>query len=310
MTTVTADLIYAATKHRKTTMLAELAEYVYETTGKKTRIVTADLGGFAPLEAHINAGIIEVWPIDTNSDSLIETLGFAAQGYWPDFDKKVLKKPADNGLEKVGGYGFEGITSFSDAIYDYFKRKGIRLSQDAMFTYKDGATEFRGGSPSHIYEAQNRTVDLIQKSTRIPGLKKVVWTALEARGKDEMGMPQYGPQAIGKALSGKLGPMFGNFLHIEQVVKEAGVDPTTKQVKLETKPVMYLRPHADAATKIPFHAGTRVTPLLAAQLPEYLDPPSLKKLYYLLDELNTKSSSVLMERLAAARKQHETAAVQ
>lgn len=294
------DLIYGATKTRKTSMIAELAEYIWERFGKKTRVVHCDLGGYAPLEPYIEAGMIEVWPINEEQD-IILTLQRAAEGYWPSVKdgKRVLTK---DGLDEVMGYAFEGVTSISDRVYDYFKGKGIRLSQDQMFSYTVGEGQdkitYGGGSPSHIFEAQNRTMGAIQLSARLP-VEKVLWTALEARGKDEGGQPVYGPQAIGKALGGKLGPVFGNFLHMEQLVIDKGVDPATKQVRLETRPVMYLKPHAEPTTKIPFHAGTRAGIDYNAQLPEYLDPPSLKKLYVMIDEARDKSVERIKKMMAA-----------
>src|SRR5262249_51143514 len=153
-----------------------------EKYGKKTRVVHCDLGGYAPLDAHIAAGMIDVWAINEEKD-IIYSLTRAAQGFWP-IEKGGQRVLTKDGLEEVGGYAFEGISSISEAIYKHFKTSGLRLSQDQMFSYSVGEgtdkITFGGGSQSHIFESQNRTSDLISTSARLP-VEKVVWTALEAK---------------------------------------------------------------------------------------------------------------------------------
>ena len=56
-------VLYGPTGSRKTSQIGEFAKYIYEKTGKITRLVSCDGGGWAPIQDLINAGIIEAWRI-------------------------------------------------------------------------------------------------------------------------------------------------------------------------------------------------------------------------------------------------------
>ena len=115
------------------------------------------------------------------------------------------------------------------------------------------------------------------------GAMRVIWTALEGRGEEEgTKAPTYGPSIVGKKSTGKAGQWFGNMLHLEMLVTERA-DPATKQINLEQKRVMYLQPHADPMTKIPFPAKVRAPFDMAGKLPVFMDPPDLGKLYAQLE---------------------------
>jgi hypothetical protein len=78
-------------------------------------------------------------------------------------------------------------------------------------------------------------------------------------------------------------------VHLEMLVTEK-IDPSTKQINLEQRRVMYIQPHADPLTKIPFPAKVRAPYDRAKEVPIYLDPPSAAKLYDMLDGFKRSSN--------------------
>lgn len=89
MSIVTPDsvsLIYGAGGMGKSTLGAQLAAFIYKTTGKKTRVVNADGGGTAnAYSVLLEKGIAEIWPIDQwDEKSLFLTLDLATKGWWPE----------------------------------------------------------------------------------------------------------------------------------------------------------------------------------------------------------------------------------
>lgn len=84
-----ATLIVGDTGTGKTTLLATIAEYVWEKFGKVTRYYTSDPGGFGDIMvAAVRRGIVEVWRMRTRDPDgsrglAIGTCSLATAGYWP-----------------------------------------------------------------------------------------------------------------------------------------------------------------------------------------------------------------------------------
>lgn len=280
-----ADAIYGQTKTGKTHQLALAAKRMWDRFHLKTRYVSGDPGGFDTIGDLVDDGVVDPFII-VNNPFPLETLAKLCQGYWPD-DKGVLVRtiPTDIGL-----YEFEGLTSFGDQMIEHLSKNKVRLSQDPSYTFIDGKTEFSGANMSYYGEVQKqlhaRVTDSAVLPTIIPSIQRVIWTALEGRGEEEgTKAPTYGPSIVGKKSTGKAGQWFGNLLHLEMLVTER-LDQTTKQLNLEQRRVMYLQPHADPLTKIPFPAGTRAPfDRPKDSVPVFMDPPDVGKLYDLLESL-------------------------
>jgi hypothetical protein len=278
-----ADCFYGQTGTGKTHAVAEAAKRVWDKFGKRTRYVGGDSGGFDTLGTLVDEGIVIPFVV-ANDPHPIETLDKIAQGQWPDAEGKIGRVAMDD----IGLYAFEGLTSFGDIMMRHLSATKTRLSQDPAYTYKDGVTEFSGTNMSYYGEVQNRIYDLVVKSSVLP-VERVIWTALEGRGEEEgTKAPTYGPSIVGKKSTGKAGQWFGNMVHLEMLVTEVA-DPATKQLNINQRRVMYLQPHADPLTKIPFPAKVRVPFDRAVDFSKaldgkpYMDPPSAARLYDLLD---------------------------
>lgn len=112
------QLIYGAGGVGKSTQLAQIAEWVWETQKKKSRVVNADGGGTRSAFQHlIDADIAEVWDIDLwDSQGIFSALDFATKGFWP-LDPNVPNSPLQPSIRewrKCPGCGEDtGGTSFS-----------------------------------------------------------------------------------------------------------------------------------------------------------------------------------------------------
>ena len=105
-----ADCVYGRSGSTKTTQVGHMAEYVWEKYGKRTRLVSADPGGWQSIDHLIEAGIIEPpFTLNLGTSYPLETLMRLAQGWWPDANGKL----APSNLDKVGAYAFEGMSTFS-----------------------------------------------------------------------------------------------------------------------------------------------------------------------------------------------------
>lgn len=297
-----ADLFYGATKTTKTSNIGHAARYIWERYGKTTRLITSDPGGFEPIQSLVDAGIIEPWLIRMWPYGP-ETLDKACQGWWPTdtnvVGSKLVPWLSQPDRDKVGCLAIEGLTSGGDMMLEYLSDTGSSLSQDPNFKITIGTTTYYGGNQSYYGWVQRALGQYVFKSAMIPGLHKVIWTALEAKG-EENGEPLYGPAIAGKKAIGKAGAWFGNCLHFEAIetilppartsTSQGQPDATAKQLSVATEIKMYLRPHADAKSKIMFHAGTRAPFQYAKEIPESMEP-NVYELYKKLDTLKAKADA-------------------
>src|ERR1700689_2850653 len=112
--TFKADAIYASTGCGKTSQIGIAAERWWTKFGKRTRLITADPGGYGVLDAHVEAGIIIPWVLNLEQYP-IEAMRKASQGWWPDEQGRLVITPKE-AWDKIGVVAFEGMTSFGDTI--------------------------------------------------------------------------------------------------------------------------------------------------------------------------------------------------
>ena len=307
-----ADLIYGATGTYKTSQIGQAALYILDKYGKKTRLVSADGGGWAPIQSLVDAGIVEVWPI-RNRQYVIESIDKACQGWWPldpadPMSEIVSPLDARCKLRDIGMIAYEGLTSFGSAIMGKLKTPGVQLSQDPNYVLRDGQTDYAGGSLAAFGFVQDRVYDFVMKTHMIPVIEKVLWTALEAKGEEQgTKIPIFGPDIEGKKATGKAGQWFGNMFHMEAGQTEVGVDTESKTLSLKTQVYMYFKNHADPVSRIVFPAKIRAPFQLADRVPERVavtlgslnaegkpvPVQDLKKVYAWLDKLKAEADKTI-----------------
>ena len=144
-----ADLIYGASKTRKTSNIGLVAIYVWKKYHKVTRLITLDGGGYDPLLSLVNEGIIIPWVPIARKQFTISTMDMACQGYWPkdpDDPTSPLIAPTSATWDEVGFVAIEGLTSAGDAFIRQFKADKAHLSQDPSYTYVEQPIEIETAS--------------------------------------------------------------------------------------------------------------------------------------------------------------------
>ena len=227
-------LCYGATGTRKTTNVGAFAKFVYETTRAPVRYISADGGGWEPIQPYIDAGIVIPYRL-SDSPTLLESIRLFRKGFWPN-DAGEFKKDLDN----VGAYAVEGLTSISMLMLRHLVTKGQKVAQDVVGQFKEGSEIFGAAAMAHYGFVQQEVLDMIGAFSTLPTLsKRILMTAHEGKGQDEQTRQTiYGPATVGKAITDKIPLFFGDLLHFETTVIDAKKNETTVRA--------YLKNHADA----------------------------------------------------------------
>jgi len=77
-----SGIIYGDSGSYKTTAVKHFARYIYETTGKRTKLLSMDGGGWEPCAPEVTAGVID--PYRCTMVNPLPMLRKLSQGYWPE----------------------------------------------------------------------------------------------------------------------------------------------------------------------------------------------------------------------------------
>jgi len=268
-------VLYGPTGSRKTSQIGEFAKYIYEKTGKPTRLVSADGGGWAPIQDLINAGVIDAWRV-SDEPNVYTAIMAASKGAWPTGLVNGLRpqgKPvmmpslADRpkALKNVGAYAVEGWFSIASAVMRMLVQEGRKINEDVVskFTVNDDFGEHNFGAPSrgHFGFVQNYILDIIRNFSSLP-VERVLYTSLEGKGEDKLtkGL-QYGPAVAGNAITAAIPQYVGDCLHFEDFTEEKGADPNNpKQKLIEIGVRVWFTSHPDTQTGVMWPAKSRLVP--------------------------------------------------
>lgn len=239
-------LIYGESGTFKTTQIGCLARYVYRKTGKPIRLISADLGGWGPIQQEIDAGLIIPWRVST-IDNMLPVIRKLSKGYWPtvkEKDKKQyldLASPTAKTWEEIGGYAVESLTSIGDAEMANLVATGRKVSEEVVGVWEekvmvDGTEQkesFGAPAKSHYGFVQNAIYSLINAFSSLP-VEYVLFTALEAKAEEEDRATIYGPAIAGKKATPKAPSWVGDCIHHDsyQIPMQVPV------IDAEGKPVM------------------------------------------------------------------------
>lgn len=336
----TTMAIYGPTGSRKTTQIGEFAKYVYETTGKKTRLISADQGGHGVIQAHINAGIIELWRLVEEENPKAAIIK-ASRGCFPKELKNGLRSSAiiiepiqgnrKAVLKDVGAYAVEGWASICKLIIRDTVSKGQKISEDVVGLFAenmlgevldqeevrkrrtsgnlDGFVQMGAPAKAHYGFVQNFLGDVIRNFSSLP-VDRILYTSLEGKGEDRLTkVLQYGPDTAGSAMTAAVPALVGDCLHFEDYSKEAGVDPNNPKQKLVELGVRaWFQAHPDATTGAIWPAKTRVAAESVAEFRKIMGPSgyfdlakhSLGDYLRVQDELLSRSTDSLRAWKTAA----------
>jgi hypothetical protein len=231
--------IYGEPGTYKTSNIGRVARYVYEKTGKPTRLLSADGGGWEPIQAYIDAGIIQPLRL-SDSPHLLNIMRKLWKGHWPNEKGDLVQ----SNLDLVGAYAIEGLTSIGTLVLRHLANKGQKISEDVVGQFKEGDESFAAPAKSHYGFTQNFVLDMIVGFSNLP-VSKVVFSAHEGKGDDQFSKQLiYGPGVVGKAATDKIGPMVGDLFHFDTAFS-GGIG---KQEKAEVR--AYFTRHPDSYTKV------------------------------------------------------------
>lgn len=281
---------YSESGGAKTSQISYLARRVWSQHRKRTRLISADGGSWAPIQPEIDAGLIEAWavpamvqqPDNKTVDHSIAIFRKLSLGYWPEIvaGKLMLKPPTPQTYEEFGLLAWDGMTAVAERIFKDFMNKGVRLGKDdAVSLVKEGDAS-TGGEESvyaptqgHYNFTQKEIRMYVDNSNSLP-FDRTYWTALESKGEDVVGKETiYGPLSVGSAMTSKCPAWFGDCFHSEVLFTpqldragKAVLDPVMKVPILEKKIRVYYNDHLDAKTQFKYKAKPRVPPSLYPEL--------------------------------------------
>lgn len=254
----TTTLTYGQTGSFKSHNVGLFARYVYEKTGKPTRLISADAGGWEPMQEYIEAGIIQPLHVTEHKD-LLGILVQLCRGYWP--SEADASKMTLDGLEGIGGYAVEGITTISQLLMMHFAHKGQKINEDVVGMFSEAGIQFGANPRSHYGFIPQQVYGMLTDLGTLP-VDRVLITAHEGKGKDEFSSQLvYGPASVGLAATNRIPPYVGDLIHYDQVEVIKG---GAKGVEVRA----YFRPHPDPVTKVLWPAKVRLSPSMVPALNE------------------------------------------
>lgn len=285
----TTILLYGRSRSGKSSQVAELAEYVFLKTGKRTRVYNADRGGTDPMRPHIELGIIEVIEQDTTDPWIF--LDKAVRGFVRDEKGKWVAGKND----EVGLFAFESMTAFADALMTSLAEKsaqGVNVggAGNVSFTVTGDGESIKvgGNNMAHFGICQTRIQNEVWQSQRLAA-PYVLWTASASKDDDTTSSSKViGPQVVGKALTSEVPRWFQLSFRIEAVPSQDG--------KPE-KHILYLGNSLDRSAGNAISLGNTRVPLDSPELPTSLEPASLRKALELIEQGHIKAAEAVKKRL-------------
>jgi hypothetical protein len=269
-------LLYGRTRAGKSTQIGELAEHVYKTTGKRTRLATADRGGVDPIRPYIDLGVIEV--VEQGDTDPWIFLNKVVRGYTRSGGKWVLDTEKNKG---IGLFAFESMTAFADALMADMAKKAaenVNIGGGANISFAasgDGETlKISGSNMAHFGVCQSRIKEEVWTSQRLDA-DYILWTASASKDEDpEASGKVIGPAVVGKAMTAEVPRWFNLTFRIDAIPAQAG--------KSE-RHILYLGNSLDTTAGNAVSLGNTRTPLDMKELPPTLEPASLVKAINLID---------------------------
>lgn len=284
-------LIFGDSGSYKTTAIGHAVRYMYEKTGKTSRMITAE-PGWATLRDLRDAGVLEVFNIAqfANPLALIRKL---SEGYWPETldDEGAmvglrLRSATAETWDKVGLLSFEGLTSSSDLLMRDQTAKGRTIKGEGIgeFTERidlvgpDGKSsfdmeKFAFNTQNHYGFVQNEMLARVVTFGALP-VERVIFSAHEAKGEEEDTRRAIrGPALTGKAATDRVLKYVGDCLHFEVYSEDKETKDSDGRVIrfAQTKVRVFYQNHPDpgwVGTGIPvfYKCKPRVIPAMIPEL--------------------------------------------
>jgi len=280
-------LLYGDSGDGKTALVGEMAEWVFKTTKKKTRLATSDRGGLETIRPYADLGIVEVEELGEGDPWIWLTK--VVRGHRKIDGKWFLDAKAN---ESIGLWAFEGMTSVADALMQDLAKKAAQGTNiggggNVNFTVTADGEQLKvgGNNQSHYGVVQTRIVEEVWQSQRLPGW--VLWTAAVKRDEDPNASGKIlGPAITGKALTGEVPRWFVYTYRVAAIPSAAG-----------ERHILHLGDHQDMQSGGAKGLGNTRVPLDAPKLPATIEPASILKALEMVQAASGQATDVIKKRL-------------
>ena len=247
-------MMYGASDSGKSTQARYIAEHVYNTTGKRTRLIALDRGSlWSPCADLVDKGIVIPLEFPTSYEfNPMAIMRKLRRGEFP--EGGVISAPTSSQVrkpngemetkymtntkwlpwtaqttEEIGAIVVDSLTTFATAYMSDTKQKNIRAGSDASSAPRMEEGEQMGtNTMSHYGDAHTEILDALQAFQSLP-VGVTMFTALEGLGADDdtgVKRPALGPETVGKAINGKLPSRVNHCFHL--VAEGAGAKKIVK----------------------------------------------------------------------------------
>ena len=323
----TTIICYAHSGGGKTTQILEMAKYVYEKFGKKTRLISASGGGWEPLEREglIDLGIVEPFDI-RNRKMALSDVRRLSEGYWPrvveedrggrkvrvrKFDGDDICRVGPAEWKTIGLVAVECLASIASLLMGHIA--DTNSAEKVGFnrvTYDEAEFTFGSTDKGHVGLVQRELYRLVVKGFGSLPVEYVMFTSLVGKGEDKRsGDTLYGPDSVGTALTHAIPSWVGDCFHLEIV-------PNMEDPNGPGQYIAWFVEHADLITGAKYKAKVRVSPREVAALREAYPggyvvlstAHGIDGFYRFLDKLGTQTADavkVWKEKVDQKRKEQK-----
>lgn len=289
--------MYGRSRAGKTALVAELAEHLKLTTGKKTLVNWIDKGGLGPLVPLIDLGVVDLNTQEKTSPWIF--MNKVSTGQVRNKEGKWV--PAD--LSQYAMVANESMTGFSDAFMNSLAQMSadgtnIGGAGNVGFKVEDGegpnkeVLKIGGNNMGHYNVVQNRILDEVWRSQRLD-VPVILWTASASRDEDPNSTGKViGPQLAGKALTSEMLRQFDLTFRVDCLPAQGG--------KPE-RHIMYLGNSVDIAAGNAVGLGNTRVPMGAKELPSSIEPASLVGALKLIENAEKEAMEVIRKRIEAKK---------
>lgn len=283
-------LLYGRTNAGKTAQVGELAEHVFKTEGKRTRLYTADRGGTDTVKPYIDLGLIDV--ISMGSTDPFIFLNKAVRGFVRDSNGKWVAGKND----EIGLFAFEGLRSFAESLMLNMAQKAaqnvnIGGGSNISFSVAGDGEQLKvsGSNMAHFGVAQSRITEEVWASHALPSTY-VLWTSSVSKDDDTNSAGKVlGPDVIGKALTAEV-PRWFNYTF--------RIDVLPAQGATGERHILYLGTHVDVGAGGAAGLGNIRLPLDSPKMEKNaIEPASIVKALETIEGGSNNATEAIRKRL-------------
>ena len=282
-------LMYGRTGSGKTTQLGMMIEHVYKTMKKKSRICTADQGGYDTIRPYEELGLAEIIPLN-DTDPWVWAHKVST-GHSRDKDGKWVLDQAK--LGELGFVAFESAQAIAAGFKEDMEQNNLGGDTASSFEKRSDGEALKIQTTKGFQKfavPQSRILRTMYNSFKLP-VDYVMWTAGASKDDDDLGNNKIvGPDVLGKALTGVLPQIFNYTFRIDVIPASVGKAPSH---------VLYLGTHQDLNAGNATALGNIRRPLDALPLPKLTIEPAniVQALAMVRDEAQKQAQDAIRKRL-------------